>query len=411
MINGQKYYNKFYCSVCDAFLSGSGSNMKSHLNTFKHNAAIDQQDVSPLDSFIIWMLKHNVPLNSINDTFFHMFLLESFTYKKVTERLEELYSILINDIIKILERQENIVLIADGWTDKRLRRYLGLGTRYIENETIHHIFLGLNDIPEVIHNADNVSQCIQKNLDRFNIDHDKISSFFSDSAPVMPAIAEKMGFEWAPCFIHLFNNCIRDFVEGEPSISSILSKANSLRKQEVFVSFLESKMAPISSIKKYSKTRWMTCFETLKSISQLKDYIQEYFEMGNEELFTEEELETVDLILPFFQSLNEAYEFLLKQEDEVFSSMIFNVLNTVIKMIDAIDNEVIEFKTLKDMLLDQFLNADKKSCCCIMYATILDKSYKLPKWFRNSFEYKSTHTIWNSTSGWLRPPFVLCSYN
>lgn len=55
-------------------------------------------------------------------------------------------------------------------------------------------------------------------------------------------------------------------------------------------------------------------------------------------------------------------------------------------MIDFIGDEIIEFKALINMLLDKFLNAGKKFCRGIMYATLLDKSYSLPKWFKESFE-------------------------
>lgn len=390
-VNNKKFNNKFYCTICNDFYCGGGSNVKTHLNTMKHMTAAKAIMFSPLDSFILWMLKHNVSFNSVNDELFYMFVSKPFSYGKIMERIEELHNLLKESIAQILSNQRNIVLIADGWTDARERRYMGLGVRYIEDCQIKHLFLGLIDIHEIHHSAKVICSSILEYIKSYQIDIEKISSFCSDSAPVMSNVADEMGLDWDPCFVHLFNNCIKNYIEESDEIYTVLKKANKALKKEVFVEFLEINGAPLSNIKKYCKTRWMSCFDTLDSIVRLKPFIQGYTKETGEELFNGNDFEIIEIIHPFFKSLNEAYEILLQQEDDFFSSMIFKVISTIIKLINTVENDQqdISFKLLRDLIIETFLDIEKPSCRRIIYATILDKSHKIPSWLEHSEEYET----------------------
>ena len=165
----------------------------------------------------------------------------------------------------------------------------------------------------------------------FHIDIQQIVSISTDSAHVMSKLAEIMNLEWDPCFIHCFNKCIEEFIESSEGILYLLKKANISRKKELFVSFLKHNNAPICNIKKYTKTRWMTCYETIESIVILENIIYQYTTQFNDALFTEEEISIAKNILPYMKMLNEAYEFLLSQEDSLFSSVFLKSLAQLLK--------------------------------------------------------------------------------
>ncbi|KAK8837527.1 hypothetical protein M9Y10_036525 [Tritrichomonas musculus] len=390
MVDDKKYDNKFYCSVCNDFYVGGGSNIKLHLHTIKHQTACHPKKLTPIDAFILWFLKHDVPIYSLKDQFYPLFMGESITHDMVSKRLDQLYQMLVNEIRTILQRQQRIVLIADGWSDKRGRRYIGIAARFIEYNETRHIFLALADIPEVQHTANNIQKCINDVIHFYQIDYQKIVSLSSDSAPVMSKTAEIKGLQWDPCFIHLLNNCVRDFIAKHEDLKNLLTKGNVSRTKEVFISFLECNNAPISNISKYSKTRWMSCVQTIDSIVKLEEFIKKYQRKYNDKLFTEMDFTIARSILPYLSRLNEAYEFLLKQDDTVFSSVYFKALSTIVKLIYRIDedNPLITFQMLKDMLIETFLNPDRKSCCRIMYSIILDQSHSIPNWFLESEEYQ-----------------------
>ena len=394
MVDGEKFNNKFYCSICNEFHSGSGSNVHSHLCTMKHKTCENPQMISPLDGFILWLLRHSIPLNSIKDELFKSFFPPSISYGQIIERIETLYNLLITEIRATLSVQQKIVLIADGWSDKRGRRYIGISARFIDSKQIKNIFLGLHDIPEVQHSANSIAQCIKNQMEFYNIDPSSVISLCTDSAPVMSATAQLLGLKWDPCFIHILNNCIKKFIEENELIYSILKKANISRKKEVFVSFLEINSAPVSNIRKYSKTRWLSCFDTMLSIVQLKDYILQYAAQYNDILFDLEEINTIELILPFISQINQAYELLVDQEDNAFSSIIFNVIQTIIGIINQYKDTFFgfSFQSLKQEIIEHFLDPNKKSCCRIIYSMILDKSNSIMPWFKESDDFQNAIT-------------------
>lgn len=72
-------------------------------------------------------------------------------------------NLLANEIRTILKRQQQIVFIADGWSAKRSRRYIGIEARFIEYNETRNVFLALVDIPEVQHTANNIQKCTNPN--------------------------------------------------------------------------------------------------------------------------------------------------------------------------------------------------------------------------------------------------------
>lgn len=50
----------------------------------------------------------------------------------------------------------------------------------------------------------------------------------------MPAAVEMLGYEWDPCFVHIFNNIIQDYMKN---ICNISKKAN-VRRKKKYVIFL-----------------------------------------------------------------------------------------------------------------------------------------------------------------------------
>lgn len=50
--------------------------------------------------------------------------------------------------------------------------------------------------------------------------------------PVMPAAVEMLGYEWDPCFVHIFNDIVQNFMEKNEDIYNILKKANLSRKKK-----------------------------------------------------------------------------------------------------------------------------------------------------------------------------------
>lgn len=390
ILNNKKYYHKFYCSSCNDVYNGEGSNVHSHISTFKHKTALVPKRFNPLDSYILWSLKHCVSSNSMKDDLFHSFVEQTVTFDAVKKRMEEMYNCLIQKISTILQTIEKLVVIADGWTDKRCRRYLGIAVRYFQNGTIHHIFLGLADIIDIHHTSEAIADSIFKHLAIYKVRKEQIISLCTDSAPVMIRTAKIMKVCWDQCFIHTFNKTVEEFIKTNKDMSNILHKANLATKKEVFVSFLEMKHAPISSIKTYSETRWMSCAETFNSIVILKDYIIEYNETGHEALLTKDELVFAETIQPYIEQLNEAYELLLNQETCVFSSIFFRVISTIVKLIYTIDAEcpLVSFQDFKQLIFKKFLNPSEKPCRLIINSMILDKSHKIPDWFLDSEEYE-----------------------
>ena len=184
----------------------------------------------------------------MKDEYLNTFLDDSVSYNDVNNRIHEIYGLLIKKIKLILNERNNMVLIADGWSDKRGRRYIGLAVRFIEADLIKHIFLILVDIPEIHHEADKIEQYIRKALDFYNINIEQIVSICTDSASVMSSVALLLDLEWDLCFIHMFNYCIKKFMESDEFLGPILKKVNLSRKKEVFVSFLEVNDAPLAKV-------------------------------------------------------------------------------------------------------------------------------------------------------------------
>lgn len=135
----------------------------------------------------------------------------------------------------------------------------------------------------------------------------------------------------------------------------------------------------------------MSCYDSLNSISIIKDYTKSYSKECNDELFTDGETEIIETILPFMTHLYEAYQMLLAQEENLFTSNIFRVITTIIDLIDKVDETVafLHFSDLKKLFIENFLDPNKKSCSRILYSIILDKSHHIPGWFIETENYQA----------------------
>jgi hypothetical protein len=184
--------------------------------------------------------------------------------KEVKGRIMVLRDQLWRKIVKMLQKVSDLVISFDEWSDAKHNNYLGVRgymvfeKRYV-NVCLEHIHLTNNDTAA----ADLVS-LLEKILGTKYQVEQKVHYGITDNASVMIAATDALKLIRMPCFCHVLNLMVHDFIE-KINIDELLSFLNSFARSSRFTGYLEKKKAMYKSIPTFSPTRWFSLANAVRN--------------------------------------------------------------------------------------------------------------------------------------------------
>lgn len=321
-----------------------------------------------------WFLKHQIPLAAYDDPYFKKLFPKLPCFDVFLSHLDCLCDEVKEHITNEFDGHKYSIC-ADGWTDKRQRRYLGIDAHYINDDgTRTTRFLGLKTINEETHDAPAISGAIKETIEEYSLIKDDFYSLTTDSAAVMTKAASILDKEWVPCFAHLFNLSFELFVKHTPNeFRSIIQSATKLRKKAKFIERIEKLRVDDNSIhhctvKQYSKTRWLSlvaCVDSIVNLSaeicvfqenemaactQIEENSDEEEEQLMENLTTSiihiasEGVNLLTSILPLLHEIKNAFEEILKKYLPTQPHMMFHGLDFIFSIINKYIEETPDSK-------------------------------------------------------------------
>jgi hypothetical protein len=156
---------------------------------------------------------------------------------------------------------------------------------------------------------------------------DKIICGVSDCAAVMRKTLKLSNITWSPCSCHILNSAVKDMIKKIDIFKNLYSRSKYLNGNPKFHQFLDlfdkqsRKTIPI-----YTEIRWLSVYETLQSISDLKAAIQNFqvftdnkgkhYYSDKFNIFEDDEFQETDTILPVMKELNQTFLKLEKSTHE-----------------------------------------------------------------------------------------------
>lgn len=354
--------NKYsYCRKCRTWFNASGSNIITHF-TRNHNKPATvpmpigcEDEYRKFKLFFIFCVHHHIPLNAYNDTFFTKRIFPYWPRISTFLNLIDTSAQFINEkILEEISATSHVGIITDGWSDLAKRRFLGITFFYIKPLSAIHSgittrFAKLAKVKQLKHTSEAIVDCIKETINLFDCSLEKIDLMVSDSASTMIKTARLLNINWVPCFLHLFNLCFLRMWEMSPSIAKeCVHLANALQKRGTFVDFIEEKMEEDSDIKKrniitFSKTRWMSLANCIRSIVELSPEITEYF-IRYPQLDMRSDEDSDD----FFQTL----DFSEQEEALLYSPISSEHLNSLIDISNLMKNLNSSFESMQRCLIN-----------------------------------------------------------
>ena len=334
----------------------------------------------------MFLINHHIGLTAVRDDLATIFL-PGISYSQFTQMLHTTAEAVNQRIIAIL-KDKNLTLMIDGWSDSSLRRYLGIGACYYDDESCQQCFRLLKlhydfEGHSAVHQAAVLKAC----MDSFGLTGKQIDCLCSDSAQVNTAIAEKMNLQWMPCCCHLWNLIIRNFVNHCPSqLKACLENINSLRTQTLWVEFLASNMVSTRNIRGYVSTRWGSICDSVNSFLEMKDYVIRYQQHHRCTLFTDGDIELMDTVQDILARFREVTDLLMDADNREGLATVFEAVNAIYMMIKSKNRENSPFKEALELvaceIANRFFWQRSKFCCRVLFAGVLNVAHGIPCWLR-----------------------------
>ena len=123
----------------------------------------------------------------------------------------------------------------------------------------------------------------------------------------MQNVAKELGIDWFPCFCHVANLILGDFVSSiNQQFSAIQNLQNHIGRSSVFKRFCIQENSKITSIPSFSRTRWYSAFSMLDAVFKLKSIIIKYIETEDQSISLDDNFWSIIQILhAIFKSFKE----------------------------------------------------------------------------------------------------------
>ena len=277
----------FFCFKCRKWLKASGTfgNIKSHLRGVHHEMISQSsiKELSPIQKALHakrFILLNGLPFSLIESPDIQALAPEAGSRKKISIQCTSVAEDVRREIKnRYINGTNGHWLIIDEWTDKTMQKFLGVHASILTNTCDYEcVCLAHQPLSEIHCDTPYISGVINE-ICNVLLPASKTLGIVSDTTNLMPAIASCLKVEWAPCYCHVMNLLLQDFVDAcTPKLQCMLQIQRSLGSSQVFHNYLVQQNAKITSLPSYTITRWYSLFKLMKNFLALKNEIQSYLQ-------------------------------------------------------------------------------------------------------------------------------------
>ena len=282
------FKEKFYCAKCCRWLKISSTlgNIRSHIKSM-HKEVLGTKnepnfvELKYIQMFAFFLLKNGLSFRLVEDPIIQEMFPHMYTRKEQSDLCTEMAKKIREHLTLRLQSAIYISVAIDEWTDKKMRRYLGVHAHCTFAFEWKHFTLGFLPLISVHADAEALSNLTIKCFQSYSIDA-KVDYIVSDTTAVMPRTTELCCKKWSPCYCHIMNLTIGDFTEALSGlIDPILSLQRNLSMSTGFTSFCSASNSSITRIPSFTQTRWYSMYDMLYAICELKPIIIAYLSMNH----------------------------------------------------------------------------------------------------------------------------------
>lgn len=280
--------NFFYCTICKKWLkfSGTSGNINSHIKSL-HLNLIQPEEMKPLSRAEAlqharkFILMKCLPFSVVNDQHFAALIPGLGTRKNMADLCTKTAGIIRHEMKARLQKSEHIWISFDAWSDPQLQTYLGINALCMYNMAYSNFMIAHKPLISQEKDAGFLSAVIHEVLEEYQIDK-KVEGCVTDNANVMKAVASALEIQRRPCYCHLMNLIIRDFIDASQSkIGFLTVMQKTLSCSSKWQSFIMTSKANVLSLPSYTQTRWYSIFSLIKNSILLQPYIETFYSKYN----------------------------------------------------------------------------------------------------------------------------------
>ena len=271
----------YFCTICKKWLKVSHTlgNIKSHLKNV-HQVLTENQcmTISEAEKAVLirkFILLNGLPFSIVENKHLKA-LSRNIGTRKSLSRECSMIAERVRRFIKAKYQMGNhkIYIIIDEWTDPNSQNYLGVHATILTRENNWDtVCIAHQPLSEIHRNSEYISDILAELLVYF-FNNSEIAGLVTDTTPLMPSIAAKMGINWYPCYCHIMNLLLQDFIYicGD-RLQPLLDMQRTLGSSTVFHNYIVHQNACVTSLPNVTPTRWYSLYKLMNNTLKLKMHI------------------------------------------------------------------------------------------------------------------------------------------
>ena len=280
----------YYCSNCKRWFSINGSvkNIKRHVRTHiknfqsndntnqnnKLNVFSEEQEKLIIEKIVLFILLDTQTFQYADNIYLNSLTKRLPNRKKITNILEKLSELTINEIKSNIVFSSSNSITFDGWTSKNNLSYIGITIRSLINCQYKDYFLDLVELASDS-TAPELALQINISLQKYDITLNNVVSCTTDNCPVMNATAKELNLLRIPCVCHILNLIFQTFVEECKSIiDPFLESISYLGRSTKYTAYVKNNK--LHKVPSYIETRWTSLCKSILSLLENKQNLIDF---------------------------------------------------------------------------------------------------------------------------------------
>ncbi len=250
------------------------------------------------------------------------------TRQSLSESCERIAMKIISKMKYLLALSSFISVAVDEWSNLSRKRFLGVTARCIHDGKVKIYFLSLQKINSIHLSGIELNNLFNDCLDRYGIKR-RVMSAVSDNCNLMTNMFSHSNILRLPCACHLINLLLRAFIKpSENTIHEITAACRCIRTSVCYIALKED-FRDEPTIKNYTEIRWISMYESFKSLIQSKSSIETFYiveEHNQNEInykLTSEHWDFIEQLLPTLKVYKQCIK-ILEGDDFATISLVLN---------------------------------------------------------------------------------------
>ena len=340
----------FFCFKCRKWLKTSRTfgNIKAHLKNVHNDVFVSRTCLSEQQKAIHarrFILLNGLSFSLIESPDLKAIAPLAGSRKSISCQCTSIAEDIRRKISQISNRSCCCWLVVDEWADSGKQSYLGVHASLLDgNFEFISVCLAHQPLSAIHCDAPYIAGIIAELCSNL-LPGTRIIGIVTDTTNLMPAIANCLTVDWSPCFCHVMNLLMQDFVNAcDKKLQLLFMIQRSLGSSQVFHNYLVNQKSKLTSLPGYTPTRWYSLFKLMRNFLIMKNNIQAYLHANHNDAIGVPDDSYFEVIKSLLDVFGTARYVMGKMESDVFGSLScvidsFRLLNASVNALPPIFEE------------------------------------------------------------------------